>query len=646
MRGQIVGVAVWCALAASGHALLAQAERPVCRIDVVDATIPELQSAMADGRANSIGLVDAYLARIAAYDQRGPRLNAVIRVNPRARVEAAARDAERRSGHVRGALHGIPVLVKDNYDTKDLATTAGSIALAEWIPPDDAVQVQKLREAGAVILGKTNMHELASGITTISSSGGQTLNPYDLARIPGGSSGGSGAAAAASFAAITYGSDTCGSIRIPAAYNDLFGLRPTKGLTSITGIVPLAHTQDVAGPLARTVIDLAIGLDATIGEDAADSATRILEGRPLPHFVAQLDTASLRGVRLGVLRSYLGDQPEDREVSRVVRAALDQMAARGAQLIDVDLPVTDSLVFKADVTNYEFKFDFMDYLAARRGSPVRSLTEILDHGQYDVALDQALHRRDSTRTRDSDDYRAALGRRDVVRQALLSLLDGQHLDALVYPTMRHVPPVIGEPVGGASCLLASVTGMPAISVPAGFTRRGLPVGLELLGRQLDDARLVSFAYAYEQRAHPRRRPPTTPPLIRGKPPAPTTYVAVVRSRTTPALSARADFRFDALTGVLQYAIRISAGSAPDVIAATLSRGTAEQPGPILHRLMSAGTAEATGTLQLRGDERADLLAGRMYFTLYTRGERAGVRTVLASGQRSEHRGAIPRRNDN
>src|SRR3954465_15754566 len=275
----------------------AQRARPSHSDPVYEASITDLQSAMAAGSLTSAALVDAYLARIDAYDHKGPAINALVPLNPNARAEAAALDAERRAGHVRGPLHGIPVIVKDNYTTRDMPTSAGTIALVGLKTTTDAFQVRKLREAGAVILGKSAMHELASGITTISSATGQTCNPYDPDRSPGGSSGGSGAAVAASFAAVAWGSDTCGSIRIPSAVHNLFGLRPTKGLSSISGIVPLSHSQDVAGPIARSVRDLAIALDATVGPDPADTATRILDGAAPESFVAALDSTSLRGKR-------------------------------------------------------------------------------------------------------------------------------------------------------------------------------------------------------------------------------------------------------------------------------------------------------------------------------------------------------------
>jgi amidase len=240
------------------HALLAStslagaaAAQPTPRIEVAEASVTDLQNALTSGRATSVSLTRAYLARIAAYDQAGPQLNAIIRVNPRALADAARLDAERKAGKLRGPLHGIPVIVKDNYDTGDLPTSAGSLALANSRPVRDGFVVRRLRDAGAIVLAKANMHELAAGITNISSLGGQTLNPYDPARCPGGSSGGTGAAIAASFAAVGWGSDTCGSIRIPSAFGSLFGLRPTIGLVSRSGIVPLAHSQDIGGPLAR-----------------------------------------------------------------------------------------------------------------------------------------------------------------------------------------------------------------------------------------------------------------------------------------------------------------------------------------------------------------------------------------------------------
>lgn len=509
----LAGGALVVALLFSGNAALAQRVDSTNRADVVyEATISQLQGELAAGRLTSVQLVDAYLARIAAYDHQGPTLNAIITFNPAARGEAAARDKERKEGHARGPLFGVPILIKDNYSTTDMPTTAGSIALAGFVPSRDAYQVKKLRDAGAIILGKTNLHELASGVTTVSSLGGQTCNPYDPTRIPGGSSGGTGAGIAASFAAIGWGSDTCGSIRIPAASNNLFGLRPTKGLSSVDGIIPLSHSQDVAGPLARTVMDLAIGLDASIGPDPADTATRILAGKPLPKFVQSLDAGSLRGARFGVLTAFFGNQTEDQEATMVVRAALGQMKANGADVVDVEIPGLDTLIQRAGVIDFEFKPDFQDFMSRTPNAPVTTLDDIIDRGLYHSAIEVSLKRRNANGTRDSDAYRAALARRDRARELVVAFLDAHHLDAIVYPTLRRKPTLIGRPAPPSNCQLSAVTGLPALSMPAGFTPDSLPIAVEMLGRQLSDTRLVSLAYAYEQAVHPRRPPRTTPAL--------------------------------------------------------------------------------------------------------------------------------------
>jgi amidase len=596
-----------------------------------ETSITELQAAMTAGRVRAVDLVDAYVARINAYDHAGPALNAIIRLNSRARAEAAALDAERRSGKVRGPLHGIPVIVKDNYGTRDLITSAGSIALAGMRTPDDAFQVRKLREAGAVILGKSNMHELASGITSISSIGGQTCNPYDPDRNPGGSSGGSGAAVAASFAAVAWGSDTCGSIRIPSAVQNLFGLRPTKGLTSIAGVVPLAHTQDVTGPLARTVMDLAIALDATVGADPADTATRILDGHPLPRFVAALDTTSLRGARIGVFTEYFGTEAEDQEATRIVRAALDKMKARGATVVDVAIPGLDSVVSRASVINYEFKYDLIDYLATIPNTPVKSLAEALDRGLYHIALEQPLRMRETNGTRDNDLYRAALARRVVARDRVLAFLDSTKLDAIVYPTVRRKAAFIGEPQRGANCQLSAVTGLPALSIPAGFTADGLPIAMELLGRPLADARLVSLAYDYEQSSHPRRAPSTTPPLIDGRAPKPVAFTATARGT---AANARGEFSFDPTRRALAYSVNVSGVPASSVYAVSIDRVDGSRKGPVIRAISGPGTARASGTLKLGETERRDLLDRKLALVVYTTDQPQGtIRAAMQLPQR-------------
>jgi Asp-tRNA(Asn)/Glu-tRNA(Gln) amidotransferase A subunit family amidase len=578
-------------LAAAG--LPAQAPR---RSDLVyEASITDLQAAMTAGRATSAQLVDAYLARIAAYDHAGPELNAMIRLNPKARADAAALDAERKAGKVRGPLHGIPIVLKDNYATRDLPTSAGSIALAGLQTPDDAFQVKKLREAGAVILGKSNMHEMASGITTISSIGGQTCNPYDPDRSPGGSSGGSGAAVAASYAAVAWGSDTCGSIRIPSAVHNLFGLRPTKGLSSIAGIVPLSHSQDVGGPLARTVMDLAIALDATVGGDPADTATKILAGTQAATFVRSLDSTSLRGKRFGVFTDYFGSEADDAEGTRIIRAAIEKLKARGAEVVDVKIPGLDSVASRAGVIPYEFKYDLIDYLAPIPNAPVKSLGEAIDRGLFHLALEGPLKLRESSGTRDGAPYLAALAARAVTRDMVVSFLDANRLDALIYPTVRRKAAYIGEPQRGANCQLSAVSGLPALSIPAGFTSDGLPIGMELLGRPLSDARLVSFAYDYETATHPRRAPSTTPPLIAGKAPSARRATASAHAGAT---SFRGSMAYDPTRRMLAYDVTTSGVTPAHVYAISLDRDTAARKGPALRVLSGPGVAHAKGTAKI------------------------------------------------
>jgi Asp-tRNA(Asn)/Glu-tRNA(Gln) amidotransferase A subunit family amidase len=625
-------------IVAASIGLPAAAQRPASprRDDIVyEASVTELQQAMARGTISSVGLVDAYLARIAAYDGQGPSLNAIVRVNPSAHADAEALDAERKAGHVRGPLHGIPVIVKDNYGTRGMPTSAGTIALASLVT-DDAFQVKKLREAGAVLLAKSNMHELASGITTISSIGGQTCNPYDPDRNPGGSSGGSGAAVAASFAAVAWGSDTCGSIRIPSAVHNLFGLRPTKGLSSISGIVPLSHSQDVGGPIARTVRDLAIALDATIGSDPADSATLLLDGRPPPRFVDALDSAALRGKRLGVLVAHFGTETDDQEGARVVRAALDKMKARGADLVDVTIPGLDSLINAAGVIDFEFKPDLLDFLATIPGAPVKSLGEIIDRGLMHTALDEPLRRRVARGTRDSDAYRAALAKRAAARDLVTSFLDANKLDAIVYPTVRRKAAIIGEPQRGANCQLSAVTGLPALSVPAGFTPDGMPIGVELLGRPLADAGLVAMAYDYEQSTHPRRAPSTTPPLIDGKAPKPMPIAVSLKEGDAVV---HGELSYDPTRRSLAYSVRVTGMPSTHVLTTSIDIDSAGRKGAMIRHLSGAGVAISRGTLTLTDVERRELVAGRLSLVIYTREQPTGsIRAALLLPPRREDAG--------
>lgn len=619
-------VLVTLAAVASAQRRAAPAATPTAALfDVTEKSIDELQAAMAAGRVTSRGLLESYLARIAAYDQAGPRLNAIVRLNPRAHEEADALDRERAAGRLRGPLHGIPVLVKDNYDTADMPTSAGTLALATLRPTEDAFQVKRLREAGAVILGKTTLHELASGITTISSLTGQTRNPYDLMRNPGGSSGGTGAAVAASFAAAGMGSDTCGSIRIPAAHQNLVGLRPTLGLSSRAGVVPLSSTQDTAGPLARTVTDLALVLDATVGPDPRD-ATTAEAARHVPRsYRDSLRADALRGARIGVLRALFGTAPEDNEVRDIVQKALDGMKAQGADVVDVAVPGLDDLLRDSSVINDEFKFDLAAYLARIPNAPVRSLPEILDRGLEHAALEPGLRTRANVEQKDTEHYRQALIKRRALRAAVLATLDAERVTALAYPTLRRRPALLGEAQAGTNCQLSATTGLPAIAMPAGFTPDGVPVAVELLGGAFADPHLLGLAYAWEQASKLRRAPFSTPPLVGGRAPAPATVAVEVGTAGSPGPSARIVFTYDRTTGSLRYDAAVR-GLAPgdSVLAVTLQRGEPDKTGPIVAHVLALGRLTGTDTLVLRGRDREDLVAGRLYAHLYTERHPLGV----------------------
>ncbi|MBP7778251.1 MAG: amidase [Acidobacteria bacterium] len=601
----------------------------VSLFEVHERSILELQTAQTEGRVTSRGLVQSYLARIAAYDQAGPALNTIVLLNPRALDEADALDRERAASGPRGPLHGIPILVKDNYDTVGMPTSGGALGLALLPPSADAFQVQKLRAAGAVVLGKTTMHELAAGITTISSLTGQTRNPYDLMRVPGGSSGGTGAGVAASFAAAGMGSDTCGSIRIPAANQNLVGLRVTRGLSSRTGVMPLSDTQDVAGPLARSVTDLAIVLDATVGPDPADPVTADAQAHVPASYRDGFAGASLKGLRIGVLTALFGAAPEDDEVGIVVRAALDAMKAQGAEVVDATVPGLDELLAESSVIGDEFKFDLAAYLAKHPGAPVSSLGEILDRGLNHAALEQTFRLRNQPATRESEHYRLALVKRRALREAVVSTLEGHKLDVLVYPTLRRKPALIGEAQIGTTCQLSATTGLPALSMPAGFTVDGLPVGIELLGPAFSEAALLARAYAWEQAAAPRRAPFSTPPLVNGQAPPPWTSV-VAFGQTSTASTASARLTYHPTTGQLEFDTTVAATEQP--LALTLHRMDGDRVGPIVAHLAMRGQRAARGTVTLRGRDREDLVAGRLGARLFTERQPLGSPVVRVTAK--------------
>ena len=619
MRTMIQRLAMHVALAllAAASTLLAQQGREDDRqFEVTERSIAELQAAMESGEVTSRELVTLYLQRIAAYDRQGPRLHAMVALNPRALEQADALDIERSRGRVRGPLHGVPIVVKDNYETVEMPTAAGSIALGSFQTTTDAYQVQRLREAGAVIVGKTNMHELASGITNMSSLLGPTRNPYDPRRNPGGSSGGTGAAVAASFAAAGMGSDTCGSIRIPAAHHALAGLRGTRGLASNLGIVPLSHTQDIGGPIARTLTDLAIMLDATVGPNPQDPASARSAGHVPRSYRDALTPGGLKGARIGVLTALFGSAPDDAEVAEVVRKALDTMKTQyGAELIDVDVPGLDELLRESGVIVHEFAFDLADYLAPHANAPVKSLDDIMKLGLYDDSMERVLTTRNDVKERYSEAYKKALARRNALRTAVLAAMDAQRVVVLAYPTIRRKPAYIGETQPGTNCSLSANSGLPALSVNADITEDGLPVGVEFLGREWSESTLLRLAFDWERRK-PRWTPTTTPPLVRGKAPEPETW-----EQETDHLTAR--FTFNELTNELTYDLTVRDLKPEDIRLVALHRGTVDAKGVetrrgIIARLIESSALTGRGTLTLRYPFNAELKRGDLFLHLYTR----------------------------
>ena len=487
-----------------------------------EATIAQLQDGMSSGRLTSRRLVELYTERINAIDRQGPALRSIIELNPDALSIAESLDAERKAGRVRGPLHGIPVLIKDNIDTADrMMTTAGSLALQGTSAPRDAFVAAKLRAAGAVILGKTNLSEWANFRSTKSTSGwsgrgGQVSNPYALDRNPCGSSSGTGAAIAANLAAIGVGTETDGSIVCPSGANALVGIKPTVGLVSRTGIIPISHTQDTAGPMTRTVADAALLLGAMTGVDPADGATTAGAGRSATDYTTALKADGLKGARIGIARKrYFGYSPV---TDRLIDAAIADMKAQGAIIVD---PANIATAARLDdcefqILLYEFKADLNKYLAARPSAPIHSLKELIAFNLREKerelpffgqeVLDMAQKKGPLT----SAAYRKALttcGLR-ARAQGLDAVMTKFRLDAIVAPTGSPAWPtdlVNGDHFLGASSTPAAVAGYPSITVPAGFAY-GLPVGVSFIGRAWSEAKLIRFAYAYEQ-ATKHRKPP-------------------------------------------------------------------------------------------------------------------------------------------
>jgi amidase len=499
--------------------LVAESQGP--SFALAELSIVQLQQMLSDRRTTTRRLADQYAARIRWIDEEGPRLGHVLEINPEARALADQLDDERRAGRVRGALHGIPVLIKDNIATADrMETGAGSLALAGVRPPRDAFIVRKLRDAGALILGKTNLSEWANYRSTRSVSGwsgrgGQCRNPYAADRSPSGSSSGSGVGAAASSCAGAIGTETNGSILSPANACGVVGLKPTVGLVSRAGIIPIAHSQDTAGPMTRTVADAAALLAAIAGSDPADAMTAEADAH-LSDYVRALDLDGLRGARLGVLRPNLAPKHQT-----LYAAALAVLADRGAELIDVAYPATP-LTGTGLILSYEFKADIEQYLAEwAPGAAARNLADLVAFNTREAArempffgqeiFEQAAARGPLT----TPEYVEALGRiQRITRAEGIDALHAAHrLDAIVGPTggpARPIDLVSGDAGGGGATYgFSALSGYPSLTVPMGYIH-GLPVGLGFYGRAWTEATLLRLAHAYEQASRHRRQPGFAP----------------------------------------------------------------------------------------------------------------------------------------
>jgi len=506
----------------------------------VEATVEDVLDAILTGEATAQSIVEQHLERISVYDEA---LSALITVNPNAVERARELDAAFEESGPVGPLHGVPVIVKDNYDTGDMPTTNGSLAMKESQPPNDGFLVQQLREAGGIIVAKANLDEYAAGIEGSSSLGGQTRNAYALGRNPSGSSAGTGASIAASLAVIGTGSDTCGSIRNPSAFGSLVGIRPTLGLLSRDGIIPLNLERDTGGPLCRTVHDAALALDVMAGYDPSDPITARGgdeipsedERTPEDSYTDFLNDDGLEGLRVGVLRDFFGPEEdivegdeqdqydltleeaeeEAAQVTAVIETALHDMEAKGAEIIDLEsIPKIDDLIEEADSPD-PFKQDLDAYLAEVENE-YDTLEEIVESDEY--SCDKASFLRDSQEeddpsVRETDEFKAAEAGKLALRNAVEGLMLEEGIDVLAYPTLSHPPAEIGEEQPGSNCALSAYSRLPAIVVPAGYTEgEDLPVGLELVGFEFDEPTLIGAAYAYEQITKRRDTPEEFGPL--------------------------------------------------------------------------------------------------------------------------------------
>jgi len=520
----VLGGAATVVLPALAGARTLEASTPAAgtaSFDLDEATIADLQAGMASGKYTARSIAEKYLMRVDAVDKSGPAVNSIIELNPDALSIADQLDQERKQKGVRGPMHGIPILIKDNIDTADrMMTTAGSLGLVGPPARKDSFVAQKLREAGAVILGKTNLSEWANIRSSHSTSGwsgrgGLTRNPYALDRNPCGSSSGSGAAIAANLCAVAVGTETDGSVVCPASANGLVGIKPTLGLLSRVGIIPIAHSQDTPGPMTRTVRDAAVLLSALAGVDPRDSATAASSGKAHADYTRFLDPNGLRGARIGIARKYFGFNDE---VDSLMNAAINDMKAQGAQIIDpADLPSHGKFDdTELTVLLYELKADLNAYLAGRPNAPVHSLDDVITFNDQNKDKEMPWFGQDlfikaqSKGPLTSKEYLDALAadQRLSRSEGIDAIMDKFNLDAIMAPTASPAwltDLANGDHAAGGSSNAAAVAGYPDITVPAGFAF-GLPVGVSFFGRAWSEPTLFRIAYAYEQ-ATKARKPP-------------------------------------------------------------------------------------------------------------------------------------------
>lgn len=489
--------------------------------ELEEATITDVHSAIVSGSLTCRQLVDHYLARIEAYDRQGPALHAIVSVNPNARSHADELDARFRRGGLVGPLHCVPTIVKDNFDTADMPTTAGSLSLQESRPPDDAFQVRRIREAGAIVLAKSNMAEFAfSAFETLSSVvPGHTRNPYSLHRVPAGSSGGTGAAIAADFGLVGLGSDTGNSIRGPSSHNSLVGVRSTMGLTSRDGIVPLNLSRDIGGPMGRTVEDVARVFDVLAGSDPNDPVTREADAYRPDSYLDSLRPGGLRGARIGILRQLIGDKADPEVVSLFDQALID-MQHQGAVIVDpveIRMPDPDGSAAPTAACGY-FKFDLEAYLASLGdAAPVRSLADIIASEKFHGSIEKRLVDAQEIELAPPDNPACAerAERSQILQQDVRHAFEEYGVVAMAYPTWNNPPRLQGDLItshGNNSPRLSPPTGFPSITVPMGFSYDEFPAGLQLFGLPWSEATLFALAYDYEQATRHRASPASTPPL--------------------------------------------------------------------------------------------------------------------------------------